>query len=77
MGTLPLVHESADLWLPFNRLMLLMEVEQAFASIICLVIGLTGRVDEALAVYYNDKQAWYESAQRAKLWRVTPHGRYG
>ena len=43
-GTLPLVHEVGGLEIRFNRIMLLMEVEQALASIICLAIGLTGQL---------------------------------
>lgn len=43
-GTLPLVHEVGGLEIRSNRIMLLMEVEQALASIICLAIGLTGQL---------------------------------
>ena len=43
-GTLPLVHEVGGLEIRSNRIMLLMEVEQALVSIICLAIGLTGQL---------------------------------
>ncbi len=43
--------------------MLLMEVEQALSHNNCYSL-FNRAVDEALAVYYNDKQVWYGSKQR-------------
>ncbi len=71
-GTFPLVHEvRRDFVVPINRLMLLMEVERALASNNLSDHWFRWAVDEALAVYYNDKQAGMVS--KGKLWRVTSH----